>query len=133
MALSPSEFNACIRALISAPVSQVPAGIRQHNLWLGEAALHTSRTICRLLPDNIPHLDTRGYLHLQIPRIIEYSNDILLVFPPQNPLYPLRVIEYSDDILFVFPRQNLLYPPTPVPDTITISVAAVSVWAVVFM
>ena len=56
LALSPSEFAACMRALISSPVSPVPAGIRQHGSRLGEGALHTSRTIYCLWPDNILHL-----------------------------------------------------------------------------
>jgi len=116
LALSPSEFAACMRALISSPVSPVPAGIRQHGSRLGEGVLHTSRTLRRLLSDNIPHPD-----------------DILLAFPPQNVLYPPRVIEYSDDILLVFPPQNPLSPPAPVPDTITITVTLVSVWFVFFI
>ena len=85
--------------------------------------------------DNVPHLDapSLGYLQFPIPRIIEKSDDILLEFPPQNLLYPPRVIEYSDDILRVFPPQNPLYLPAPVPDTIIITVAVVSLWVVLFM
>ena len=128
LALSPYEFAACMRALISSPVSPVPAGIRQHGS-------HTSRTIRRFMLDNVPHLDapSPGYLQFPIPRIIEYPDDILLVFPPQNLLHPQRVIEYSDDTLPVFPQQNLLYPPAPVPDTIIITMVVVSVWVVLFM
>ena len=74
LALSTSDFSACMRALISSLVSPVPAGIRQHGSRLGEGVLHTSRTLCRLLSDNIPH-----------------PNDILLAFPPPNVLYPLRL------------------------------------------
>ena len=122
-----------MRALIPSPASPLFAGIRQHASRLGEAALHTSRTICRFWPDNIPHIATRGYLQMQSPHIIEYSNDVLLASPPQNVLYPPHVIEYSDDILLVFSPQNPLYPPAPVPDTIIIIVAVVSVWVVLFM
>jgi len=135
LALSPYEFSACMRALISSPFSHAPAEIRQYDTGTRQHGSHTSRTIRRFMLDNVPHLDapSPGYLQFQIPRIIEYPDDILLASPPQNFLYPQRVIEYSDDILFVFPRQNLLYPPAPVPDTIIITVVVVSVWVVLFM
>jgi len=118
LALSPSEFAACMRALISPPVPPVPAGIRQHGSRLGDEVLHTSRILRRLLSDNIPH-----------------PNDMLLASPPQNVLYSPRVIAYSDDIIFVFPSPNPLYPPAPIPDTITITVTlhVLLVWFVLFM
>jgi len=81
LALSPYESTACMRALIPSPV---PAGITQHFSRLGEAALHASRTIRRFLPDNIPHIATRGYLLLPSPRIMEYLADTLMVLPPQH-------------------------------------------------
>jgi len=43
--------------------------------------------------------------------VIEYSNDILIVFPSQHPLY---------------------YLPAPFPDISIIIVVVVSVWAVLF-
>jgi len=76
-----------MRALFPSPV---PAGITQHGSRLGESALHASpaRTIRRFHPDNIAHGATRGYLLLPSPRIIEYSDDhILIVFPSQHLLY----------------------------------------------
>ena len=101
-----------MRALFPSPV---PAGITQHGSRLGESALHASpaRTIRRFHPDNIAHGATRGYLLLPSPRIIEYSDD---------------------HILIVFPSQHLLYhPPAPFPDN-SITIAAVAMmWAVWFM
>jgi len=135
LALSPYEFSVCMRALISSPFSHVPAEIRQHDAGIRQYDSHVSRTICRFMLDNVPHLDapSLGYLQFPIPRILENSDDILLPFPPQNLLYPPHVIEYSDDILLVFPRQNLLYPPAPVPDNIITTVTVVLVWVVWFM
>jgi len=72
-----------MQALISSPV---PAGITQHGSRLGEPALNGSRTIRRFFTDNIPHVATRGYLLLPSPRIIEYSDNILIVLPPQHLL-----------------------------------------------
>jgi len=97
-----------MRALIPSPV---PAGITQHGSRLGESALHGSRTIHRFLPDNILHIATRGYLLLPSPHIIEYSYDILIVFPSQHLLY---------------------HPPAPFPDNSITIVAVVIVWAVLF-
>ena len=119
LALSPSEFAACMRALISPPVPPFPAGIRQHGSRLGDGVLHTSCTLRHLVSDNIPHPD-----------------DILLVFAPQNVLYPLRVIVYSDDILLVFPSPNPLFPLAPIPDfsiTITVTLHALLVWFVLLI
>ena len=119
LALSLSEFAACMRTLIFPPVPPVPAGIRQHGSRLGDEVLHTSRILRRLLSDNIPH-----------------PNDMLLAFPPQNVLYPLRVIEYSDDTLLVFPSPNPLYPLAPPPNfsiTITVTLDVLLVWFVLFM
>jgi len=61
---------------------------------------HASRTIRRFLPDNIPHIATRGYLLLPSPRIQEYS-DIWIVFPPQYLLYhpPAPFLENSITIV----------------------------------
>jgi len=109
LALSLCEFAAFTRALLPSPV---PEGITQHGSQLGEAALHTSCTIHRFLPDNILHIATRGYLLLPGPHIIEYPDDTLIVFAPQHLLY---------------------HPPAPFPDTVLIIVAVVSVWAVVFL
>ena len=80
LALSRTEFATCMRALISFPVPPVPAGIQyQPVARLGDEDLYTSqqlsRTLLRLLSDNIPH-----------------PNDMPLAFPPQNALYPLHVI-----------------------------------------
>ena len=66
--------------------SPVPTGATQYGSQLGESALYASRAIRRFLPDNIPHTATRGYLLLQSPRIIEYSDNTLIVFPPQHLL-----------------------------------------------
>jgi len=74
-------FEIRMQALISSPV---PAGIIQHGSRLGEPALHASCIICRFLPDNFPHIATWGYLLLPSPRIIEYSDDTLIVVPPQH-------------------------------------------------
>ena len=79
LALSPTEFAACMRALISLPVPPVLAGIQcRPVVRLGDEDLHTSQllfcTLRRLLSDNIPH-----------------PNDMLLAFPPQNVLYPPAV------------------------------------------
>ena len=64
------------------------------------------------LPDNIPHIVTWGYLLLP----------------------SLHIIECSDEILFVFPPEHLLYhPPAPVSDNSIIIVAVVSMWVVLFM
>jgi len=106
-ALSPCEFAACMRALI---LSLVPAGTTQHGSRLRESALHPSRTICRFLPDNIPHVATRGFLLLPSPRIIEYSDDVFVVFSPHHILYH-----------------------APFPDNSITIAAVVIVWAVLFM
>jgi len=110
-ALSHCEFAAYMRALIPSPV---PAGTTQHGSRLGESVLHASRTIHRFLPDNIHHIATVtwGYLLLPSPRIMEYSDDILIVFSPQHFLY---------------------HPPAPFPDNSITIAAAVIVWAVLFM
>jgi len=92
-----------MRALIPSPA---PAGILQHGSRRREPALHASRTIHRLLPDNIPHIATGVNLSLPSPRIIEYSDDTLIVFSPQHFLY---------------------HPPAPIPDNFIITVAVVSV------
>jgi len=139
LALSPSEFTRYMSALTPSPVpagfrhsSSLPgqpalapgqdrqpcphiSGITQHGSWLGEPALHTSRTICCFLPDNILHIAIRGYLLLPSPHIIEYSDNTLIVFflwAPQHPLY---------------------HPPAPFPDNSTMIVVVVSVWAILFM
>ena len=98
-----------MRALISSPV---PAGTTQHSSRLGEPALHASRTIRRFLPDNIPHIATRGYLQLLSLRILEYSDNSLIVFPPRHLLYHL---------------------PAPFPDNSITIAAVVIVWALLFM
>jgi len=100
-----------MRALIPSPV---PAGTAQLGFRLGQSALHASRTIPRFLPGNIPHIATRVFMLLLSPRIIECSDDVLIVFSPQHVLYR---------------------PPAPLPDRdnfITIA-AVVIVWAVLFM
>jgi len=98
-----------MRALIPSPV---PAGTTQHGSRLGESALHASRTIRRFLPGNIPHIAARG--------------DLLLPSP--------RIIEYSDDIFIVFSAQHLLnHPAAPFPDNSITIVAVAIVWAVLFM
>jgi len=91
--------------------SPVPTGATQYGSRLGESALHASRAIRRFLPDNIPHIATRGFLLLLSPRIIEYSDDVLIVLFPQHLLYHL-------------------FAPFP-DDSITIA-AVVIVWAVLF-
>jgi len=94
-----------MRALIPSPV---PAGTTQHSSRPGESALHTSHTIRCFLPDNIPHIATRGYLLLPSQHIQEYSDNFLIVFPPQHLLF---------------------HPLAPIPD----NSAVVIVWAVLFM
>jgi len=69
--------------------------------------MYASRTIRHFFPDNIL--------------------DYLLVPSP-------RMIEYSDGILTVFPLQYLLYhPPVPFPDTSIAIEAVVTVCVVLFM
>jgi len=58
--------------------------------------MHASRIIRCALPDNISHIATRGRLLLPSLCIIEYLDDILIVFPPQHLLY---------------------HPPAPFPDS----------------
>ena len=60
----------------------------------------------------MPHIATRGYLLLPSPRIIEFSDDILIVFPPQHLVY---------------------HPPAPFPDNSITIAAVVMMWAVFFM
>jgi len=98
-----------MRALIPSPV---PTGPTQHGFQLGESALHASRAIRRFLPDNIQHITTRGFLLLPSPRIIKYSDDVLIVFSQQHILYHL---------------------PAPFPDNSITIAAVVIVWAVLFM
>jgi len=98
-----------MRALIPSPV---PAGTTQHSSRPGESAMHTSHTIRCFLPDNIPHIATRGYLLLPSQHIQEYSVNFLIVFPPQHLLY---------------------HPLAPIPDNSITIVAVVIVWAVLFM
>jgi len=80
-------FTACTWALMPSPV---PAGIRQHGFQLGQLALlihgHTSRTINCFLPDNMPHLSTQSYLLLPSPRLREYLDHTVIVFPPPHLL-----------------------------------------------
>jgi len=98
-----------MRALIPSPV---PAGTTHHSSWLGESTLHAFHTIRCFLHDNIPLIATRGYLLLLSPRILEYSDDILIVFPPQHLLY---------------------HPPAPFPDHSITIVPVVIVRAVLFI
>jgi len=82
-----------MRALIPPPV---PAGIIRYGSRLGEPALDACRTIRRLLPDNMLHTATSGYLLLPSQHRIKYLDDTLIVFAPQHLLY---------------------HPPAPFPDS----------------
>jgi hypothetical protein len=99
---SPHEFSACLRALIP---FKAPAAIRQHGSRIGQPALpingRTSPAFRRFLPDNIPHLATRGYLLLPNPRVIKYSDDTFFLFPPHHRLYHLPAPFPDNSIMIV--------------------------------
>jgi len=98
-----------MRALIPSPV---PAGTTKHGSRFGQSALLASRAIRCFLPDNIAHIATRGFLLLPSLRIIEYSDNVLIVFSPRHILY---------------------HPPALFPDNSITIAAVVIVRAVLFM
>jgi len=101
LALSPSEFESLYMRVLT--TTHVPAGVRQSRFWPGQQVWSinglTTRAFCRplLLPN---------------PRVIEYSNDVVILFHPPHFSHHL---------------------PAPLPDNSIMIIIVVSVWIVLFV
>jgi len=81
--------------------------MRQFGSQLGQPALPinglATRAVRDFLPNNIPHLAVLGYLMLPNTCVVEYSDDVLVLFPPPHFLYqlPARLLDNSVIIVAV--------------------------------